>query len=360
MHHVLARLAAAERQAVVVGTEVAAGGIAHHQHIAVEAGAAVAVVQEAVAQPGRQIGAAHQRLAAAAHVEHQAGAGVALEQVALHPRCARVVEVGAVAHVAGEPAVGQEAQAAFGIQAALASVAGGGELVDATQRARHVQAGLGVAAHLQAGPGGQRGADVDVDAFVGVAERLDEVQVHRLGTAGDQQPALRIAQLQVADADEVGVRQVQQGPAALVGHQREQRRQVPFLRRAGHHEAFVDAEPALGATRQSERLQGRVVAGVHLQRGARLQVVGAEQVGEARLGRVGRLAGVAVAAHGGGVFVTGRAAVVHEVVEPVLGHGEGFLAAVMHGQVAEQADLDAQALGAEVDAAVAGDPGVAA
>ena len=94
-----------------------------------------------------------------------------------------------------------------------------------------------------------------------------------------------------------------------------------------------------------------IVAGSDVDRVRRRDRVDANDIVDERLGCVRQLASIAVAARRGGAV-----AIVDEEVRRVLGHREGFGAAIDGDRVAHELDLNAQALRAEVNAAIGGNP----
>ena len=176
------------------------------------------------------------------------------------------------------------------------------------------------------------------------------------------QATVGVFQREVLHRHVVGLIQVDQCTRAITWNGWEQASDLAHVDRAGDGEAFVQAHTGAAhqahvhAARSGDGVDHGVVTGVDVEHRAGHQGVGAQHIDRVGLGRIGRLAGVAVVAHGRGQCVIGGGLVVDVVGLTVFRHAEGLLAAVDHRWGVDQRDLNAQALGAKVDARVAGDP----
>ena len=313
------------------------------------------VVMDTVAIGGSQVQAAHPGHAGAVDDVHAEPvvAGFIAQDLAV----ARAAEVDAPAlGIAMGQVVGKDIDAARDVDADVA-VPVSQAVGDAGKVATHRDAITGVAVGRQVVQRTKRRRAVDGNAVLVVPPGGDPGALECVGPIAHIQAAVGIAQRQMPHGHEIGVVELDQRPRAVAGDRREQRGGDGAVVRPAEQETLVQAQPRVDAARQQHRIDHRVVAGVDQQAGEAVQRVLAQHVDRVGLGRIGRLAGVAVGAGGAGrVVVAGIAGVVDVVGAAVLGHREALLAAVEHGQVVHQRDLDAQAVGAEVDAAIAGNP----
>ena len=200
---------------------------------------------------------------------------------------------------------------------------------------------------------------LDQDPVFAVVRRA-EVPAREPGAAAvDVEPALLIVEQQMFDGDAVGVIQFHQrgdGKRVRVG----QRHVLVGVARAGPGEALIVAD---ADDRRNQRgIEQQVVAPVGIERLIGPQAVNAQHVVRVRLRPIVELARVAVVARGRSVLLVVDGLVGDEEIVARLRHGEALRASLECRRVAprrtDQRHLHAEAVGAEVDAVVLGNPGI--
>ena len=325
--HVAHGRTVADDDAVVVALPLAAGQVAGDQGPVLGKDADVAVVPGLVGA-AEIVAVADQGDGAGEGVGDVDAGGVAPGLVAVDPGVAEAVEVdtdvvGVIAH-----GVGQAGDLAADLDGVVAGV-----VTD------------------QVGEGLERRRGVDVDGIAGVVEGRDPVRLQTLGAAVDPQPAHAGLQRQVAQGDEISVGELEHRIGAVTGHDRQQMRGHGRVRvRAEQREALVEAEPEVVGAGDTQVRDQTVGARVDVDQVAGREVVGAQQVDRARLGRIRALARVAVVADGArGVLVVQVRGVV-DVERDVVVRDRERLGAAVHdpGQI-DEGHLDHVPMGVVVD-----------
>ena len=106
-----------------------------------------------------------------------------------------------------------------------------------------------------------------------------------IAAAVHQQPVNAALQGQVVERDEVRVEQIDQRLRPCARNGREHQRRGARVGRAVDREGGIEAEPAIDAAGELQRVDQRIAALIDIDRRSRGDVVGPEQIGRIGLGR---------------------------------------------------------------------------